>query len=119
MALHPNQQNIDARRSAFNHVIGNQYNIHVAPPHPSSPSHRFPLDDDVSVPVDLKYCGDERPVISKVVILDAKTKLTDLNEEGCVFNEVVRTQLGDQQYNSLAFVLVAHNFFCDAFYIVL
>ena len=63
-------QNIDARGSQFNHCVNqiNITNLHTTTPQ-SLYSHGIPrLDDDqISVPVDIRYDGDMELMTSRVI----------------------------------------------------
>lgn len=90
--------NVDASRSVFNHIFGNQYNITTTNAKAALHSSYLPAsneDDQVYVPLDFNYHGDGELVMSKNVLLDAKMTLGKLNEEGGVLNEDIRVKLGE------------------------
>jgi hypothetical protein len=86
--------NVDASRSVFNHIFGNQYNITTTNTRAPLPPLASNEDDQVYVPLDFNYYGDGELVKSKNVLLDAKITLGDLNEEGGDLNEDIRVKLG-------------------------
>jgi hypothetical protein len=110
-------QNINAPGGAFNHVLGNQYNIsttnHAVALH-SPPSPHVPEFDSnqVSVPTELRYYHDREHATRKVVLLDAKMQQSDWNEETSDLNESIRIKLGEWDFNLWAIHTGTQHFLC-------
>jgi hypothetical protein len=103
-------QHIDAPGGAFNHVLGNQYNItttsHATALQSSAIFHPYAFDNDkVSVSVNFRY-HDRQPVSTHVFLTDAKVSLnySDGRLDVGGLDQDLRSRLGEWNCDKLTFV---------------